>query len=114
MQAIVIAEDFDDDNKGKHKTPEKILAEKEFRKNLLDRGLHDIANIDIFATWQAFGGMQRGISPEEATRWDARQRDDFRLILSELGHARSERERRKTKAPTGAPPPRPKRSIARK
>ena len=101
-------EALDDD--AKQKTPEKLLAEQAARKESRERGLNEPASLDIFSTWYAFGGMQHGLSPVEVADMPTWLRDDFRFLISELGHERKQRDGQKKKDK----PPTPKRRIPRR
>lgn len=86
------------------------MAEQAARKASREHGLNKIENLDVFSTWYAFGGMQRGLSWQEAAEMDAADRDDCRFLLAELNYERKQRDSKKK----ADEPPTPKRRISRR
>lgn len=59
-------------------------------------GLIDEAHFDLFITWLAFGGPERGLTPLELLEMPLDMVTDFRYLLRELGkHRRRERALRR-------------------
>jgi len=51
-------------------------------------GLHDEAHLDLFVTWLALGGPQRGLSPLEVAAMPAGMVQDWLYLTRKLGEAR--------------------------
>lgn len=62
--------------------------------------LCDESSIDVYMTWFALGGPQRGVSPVEALEMPAWLRHDFSIINRYIGEERERvRSKKKPKKP---------------
>lgn len=90
-QAIVEAEEELKSDKDKPPLTLAEIREKAERKEI--EGLCNLVSVDIFSTWYAFGGMQRGLSVDEVLSMPAWLRQDFSFIVGVISETREAHER---------------------
>jgi hypothetical protein len=98
-KAIVSAEED-----AKRDKPKKALSAAELHKKAKEQetdGLCDPVSLEIFSAWYAFGGAQRGLSPQEILSMPAWLRQDFLLIMTYISDER-DRVKRNTPKPVKA------------
>lgn len=86
LTAILEAEE-DAKDKGK---PGKLLTEADL-KRVESEGLIKPEHLDIFVTWYAFSGMEKGLSISEILTLPAELLTDFKYLLRRLSELREKR-----------------------
>lgn len=91
MKAVLDGEEKDD----KAETYESIAQKKKLRELRREKGLNNLASIDIYNTWRAFNGPNASVTPQQAAEMEDWLREDFRFILAEEAYERDLREKKK-------------------